>query len=262
MQLNDRREWDIGARDRYYLWTTSQKNIVAGRDAGSGNFRAWGLEFGDLLSQLEGDKLFEEAIRIARGRTLVTRQKLANLFLLLKYWLPSSGPGSIVEFGAYRGGCAAFMAFVANELGLQIEVYALDSFSGMPTTNPDIDLHKGGDFRDTSFLDVVDFGKETGLVNLHFVPGLFEDTAQGVLKTCPPVILAHIDCDIYSSVAYAYDVLKRYIFEGGGYLVFDDPLFGSCLGAFQAVEELVIRRDCLSAEQVFPHLVYRYPPML
>jgi hypothetical protein len=123
-------------------------------------------------------------------------------------------------------------------------------------------LHKGGDFRDTSFEDVVDFGKGTGLVNLHFVPGQFEDTAANVLSDCLPVILAHIDCDIYSSVAYAYDVLKPYMFEGGGFLVFDDPLFGSCLGAFQAVEELVIRRDCLSAEQVFPHLVYRYPPML
>jgi hypothetical protein len=45
----------------------------------------------------------------------------------------------------------------------------------------------------------------------------------------------------------------------GGYIVFDDPLFGSCLGAFQAVEELLIRRDGHSAEQVYPHLLYRYP---
>ncbi|MGC8908947.1 MAG: hypothetical protein ACP5M0_16110 [Desulfomonilaceae bacterium] len=44
-------------------------------------------------------------------------------------------------------------------------------------------------------------------------------------------------------------------------MIFDDPLYGSCLGAFEAVEELVIRNDGLHAEQAFPHLVYRYSPL-
>jgi hypothetical protein len=41
--------------------------------------------------------------------------------------------------------------------------------------------------------------------------------------------------------------------------VFDDPLVSSCLGAFEVIESLVIRRDGLYAEQVYPHLVYRTP---
>jgi hypothetical protein len=33
----------------------------------------------------------------------------------------------------------------------------------------------------------------------------------------------------------------------------------TCLGAIEAVEDLLIRRDSLNAEQVWPHLVFRAP---
>jgi hypothetical protein len=43
----------------------------------------------------------------------------------------------------------------------------------------------------------------------------------------------------------------------GGYLVFDDATVSSCLGATEAVEQILIRRDGLSSEQIFPHFVFR-----
>jgi hypothetical protein len=43
----------------------------------------------------------------------------------------------------------------------------------------------------------------------------------------------------------------------GGYIMLDDPLYSSCIGAFEAVEDVMIRRDGLHAEQVFPHLIFR-----
>ena len=46
-----------------------------------------------------------------------------------------------------------------------------------------------------------------------------------------------------------------------GYIVFDDPLHGSCLGAMQAIEETLLHEDRLFAEQMYPHPVYRYPPV-
>ncbi|MGD0002035.1 MAG: hypothetical protein ABSE21_18210, partial [Bryobacteraceae bacterium] len=73
---------------------------------------------------------------------------------------------------------------------------------------------------------------------------------------CGPVLLAHIDCDIQSAVAYAYDAVKPRMAEGG-YIVFDDAHSPSCLGATEAVEDLVIRRDGLSCEQIAPHFVFR-----
>ena len=45
----------------------------------------------------------------------------------------------------------------------------------------------------------------------------------------------------------------------GGYLAFDDATVSSCLGATEAVESLLIRRDGLNAEQIWPHFVFRAP---
>ena len=60
----------------------------------------------------------------------------------------------------------------------------------------------------------------------------------------------------YSAVAYSYDVTKPYMVDGG-YWVFDDALYSSCIGAMEAIEEVVIQRDGRFAEQSWPHLVYR-----
>jgi len=46
----------------------------------------------------------------------------------------------------------------------------------------------------------------------------------------------------------------------GGYVVFDDAHTSGCLGATEAVEELVIRRDGLHCEQIWPHFVFRVWP--
>ena len=72
------------------------------------------------------------------------------------------------------------------------------------------------------------------------------------------IALAHIDCDVYDSVAYTYKEIKPYLINGG-YLIYDDPLVPTCIGAFEAIEEFLIRKDGLHAEQIFPHLVFRSP---
>ena len=100
--------------------------------------------------------------------------------------------------------------------------------------------------------------KQIGLSNLEFRKGLFQDTAEEVLGEAGAVLLAHIDCDAYSAVAYAYDVVSGFMVPGG-YLVFDDATASTCLGATEAVEERVIRRDGLSSEQIYPQFVFRAP---
>ena len=81
-----------------------------------------------------------------------------------------------------------------------------------------------------------------GLNNLVCVKGLFEDTAPQTLATAGRLALIHIDCDIYSAVVNTYDASKPYMVKGG-YVVLDDPPTSSCLGAFEAMEEVMIRRD-------------------
>jgi GT2 family glycosyltransferase len=88
------------------------------------------------------------------------------------------------------------------------------------------------------------------------VQGRFEEAAPSLLPQIAPITLAHIDCDIRSSVAYSYEAVKPYM-ASGGYIVFDDAQTSSCLGATEAVEDLLIRRDGLNAEQIYPQYVFR-----
>jgi len=45
---------------------------------------------------------------------------------------------------------------------------------------------------------------------------------------------------------------------GAGYYIFDDATTSSCLGATEAAEEVLIQRDHLCSEQIFPHFAFRH----
>ena len=211
---------DLGSMD---------KSLRKGRNPFEGYVRACGLQFGNLVELCRQDEDFQNAIKFAEGRTVVTPHNLMNLFVLFKFFLHKIEPGHIVEFGSYKGGSAMFMAYLAKRFLGDVKVYAFDTFAGMPSTDRQVDVHKAGDFRDTSVGAVRQFAASSGLDNLICVEGRFEQTAPQVLPTVGRVALVHIDCDIYSGVAYSYDASKQYLVKGG-YIVLDDPLTGSCLG--------------------------------
>jgi hypothetical protein len=48
----------------------------------------------------------------------------------------------------------------------------------------------------------------------------------------------------------------------GGYWILDDPMVSDCLGAAEAMEDLLIRRDGLNSEQVYPHYLLFVSPAL
>ena len=97
------------------------------------------------------------------------------------------------------------------------------------------------------------FAARHELNNLTFIEGNFENTVPQALKEIKKVCLAHIDCDLYDSVAFAYEQTKPYLSEGS-YIVFDDPLVPTCIGAFEAIEEMLIRRDGLQSKFSSPCL--------
>jgi hypothetical protein len=79
-----------------------------------------------------------------------------------------------------------------------------------------------------------------------------------VLARAGRVALAHIDCDIQSAVLYSYEVSRPYMVPRG-YYVFDDATVSSCIGATEVVEDVVVARDGLRSEQIYPHFVFRHP---
>ena len=108
----------------------------------------------------------------------------------------------------------------------------------------------------------VDFEKlqariaELELDNLVLVKGFFENTNDSVMKRAKAVCLAHIDCDIATAVRYSYEGVKPFMVDGG-YIAFDDATVSSCIGATEVVEDVLIRRDGLNSEQIWPHYVFR-----
>lgn len=233
-----------------------------GRDIGAGHIRGCWLEFSDLVNkQLSEDPVFTAALGAAYARgSLLPPNKLGNLYLVIRYALRDR-EAHIFEFGSYMGGSAVFMATALKMLGRKAKVFAFDTFDGMPDTDPVRDLHRKGDFADSKFEGLRDYIREHALEShIELVKGRFDETLPGILAADHRPGILHIDCDIYEPIKY---VVRQCIphMQGSGYIILDDPLHGSCLGAFDAVQELLIRELDLTAEQAYPHLVYRYPPL-
>jgi predicted O-methyltransferase YrrM len=248
----------------YPFFFPPENELRKGRSAWDSYARGWGIEFGGLRDDVLGDPVYRESYALANGRTIQAENCRINIFLILKYFLPKllrkNGPGSIVEFGSFRGGSALFCAAVCERLGLDVKVYGLDTFQGMPATDKAIDAHNTGDFGDVDLNELRGYVRQCGLEQrLEFLQGTFEETAPSLLERANPVLFSHIDCDIQSSVAFAWEAVKSHM-RPGGYVVFDDAHASGCLGATEAVEELVIRRDGLNCEQIWPHFVFRAWP--
>jgi predicted O-methyltransferase YrrM len=227
-----------------------------GRNVYEGYQRGWGLQFTDLSKKILNDRLYQEAMELVGARTVLAEKNRMNIFLILKYFLKNLKFGHIVEFGSYLGGNAIFMAYVVDQLYPGMKVYALDTFYGMPKTDTGVDAHGKGDFSDVDLKELRNYIGTIGVTNLELREGLFEDTAPVVMRETGHIRLAHIDCDILSSVSYSYKIVKRYLVKGA-YIVFDDATVSSCVGATEAVEDLVIRRDRMNCEQIYPHFVFR-----
>jgi predicted O-methyltransferase YrrM len=232
------------------------QGLSKGRNPSEGYTRGWGLQFGPLKEKIHADPVYRRALELAQHRTIQSEDNRMNIFLLLRFYLQNLPEGDIIEFGSWKGGSAIFMAAVAKEMGLKSHIWALDTFEGMPETDRSIDMHRKGDFPGVDLNELNSFAEKKGLNNLTFVKGLFEDTAEQVLARARKFSLVHIDCDIRSACAYCYDATRSRMVDGG-YIVFDDALFSTCMGATEVVEDLLIRRDGLNCEQIHPHFVFR-----
>ena len=230
--------------------------IRDGRNVYEGYQRGCGLQFWNLREHILSDKLYVEAYHKAADRTIMSEENRMNIYLILRFFLEKIPHGHIVEYGSYRGGSAIFMAYVINQLAPGTDVYALDTFEGMPETNKKIDAHNKGDFADTDLESFQARIEELNLTNLYPVKGLFQDTNNAVMKKAGTISMAHIDCDIASGVRYAYENVKPHMVEGG-YIVLDDATVSSCIGATEVVEQDLIRKDGLNSEQIWPHYVFR-----
>ena len=195
---------------------------------------------------------FARYFSIAAPRTSVSADRCYVLCTLLKQAL--SIEGDVWECGVYKGGTAAMLARIMQESGTSKKFYLFDTFSGMPETDKERDLHQKGDFADTSAEQVEAYVNAPGIAILR--KGFIPETFSGLESR--RIAFAHIDVDIYKSIMDCMHFIWPRL-SSGGFVVFDDYGFPSCPGALQAVDEFFAntkaRPLCLPTGQavVFKH---------
>ena len=136
--------------------------------------------------------------------------------------------GVVFELGVYKGGSALL---IAQQLSGK-EFHIFDTFSGMPEATVHDNVHKKGDFHDTSVELITKLLKEYNVdIHVGFVPDTFSEVAH-IEKIC----FVHLDLDLYegyrSSLAFVYPRMVT-----GGIILLDDYGADTCLGAKKATDE-------------------------
>lgn len=143
-------------------------------------------------------------------------------------------PGDFVEAGVYRGGTARLLRtlFDLQPNGPPHQLHLFDTFAGMPETDSGRDLHRQGDFSDTSVEAVSSFVGKEDWIRYH--EGFIPETFRGLESM--RIAFAHVDVDIHRSIIDSCTFIYPRLLQGG-IMVFDDYGLSSCPGARAAVDE-------------------------
>jgi O-methyltransferase len=180
----------------------------------------------------ETDEGFQLAMQGVRSRTLVHDPAC---YVLYRAGLTvRSLAGAVAEVGVYRGGTALLLA---RTVGPTRPVHLFDTFTGMPETDPDHDLHRSGDFADTALEQVRSLLSSHPQVRLH--QGFFPSTTAELVESS--FALVHVDVDIRRSVTDACEYFYPRLVPGG-LLVLDDYGWTSTVGARTAADDFFAQR--------------------
>lgn len=172
---------------------------------------------------------FEQIHKQIIGLTLVSEDRCKALFDLAQQ--ANKLKGDVAEIGVYKGGTAKLLALSCPDKA----VHLFDTFQGMPAKDdPSIDIHKEGDFDDTSLEDVQNALSECE--NAKFYQGMFPETVDDTVSE--KFSLVHSDVDLYQCNV---DVLEYFYprMVKGGIIVFDDYEWEGCPGIRKSLEEFL-----------------------
>jgi O-methyltransferase len=178
-----------------------------------------------------------------RGYTMLGCRRGRTLFRLAREVERQNVPGALVDCGVWNGGSTALLSAGAPTR----EVYAFDSFEGLPPSDEELDGQDSVD-RAGWCLGVEDNVREAlqrfgSPEHLHIVKGWFEDSFPREGAAVGPIAVLHADGDWYASVRLTLETFYDRV-SPGGFVAVDD--YGVWSGARQAVDEF---RSARSIEQ-------------
>ena len=197
-----------------------------------------------------GDPEFGSLLTIIRPYTMLSNERLYNLFKQARDLCRRNVAGNFVECGVAAGGSSALLAYVIKQHSTQPrKLFSLDSFSGMPAAT-DRDTHLGITADGTGWGTGTCAAPVQSLLNIcerlavadvvHPIPGYFEDTVPVEKVRLGTIALLHLDGDWYSSTKVVLENLYDQV-TNGGILQIDD--FGFWDGCREAIVEFETARN-------------------
>jgi predicted O-methyltransferase YrrM len=196
------------------------------------------------VCNLELSKVLEKV----KPFTLMSFERLWNLYLLAKRVCEEDIPGNFVECGVCRGGSSALLAWVIKNYSRRPrKLYVFDTFSGMPEPTVDTD-YRGVAANEAGFgastlaapvsenLEVI--ARELGVWDLIVpVPGLFADTLPVYREQVSEIALLHADADWYQSTMDIFRHLYHQVNPRGFIQVDDYQDWQGCAKAVHDFEQ-------------------------
>ena len=185
------------------------------------------------------DEVFWTFLKRCIPYTLLSTEKLYNLYEATVYLCKRKVSGNFVECGVFLGGAVMMMAQTLAHLGVVEKIYLYDTFAGFtkPPTEHDVNFKGGeiGTHRSRSFraqtesnVHLIDYPTDQYVV----VEG---DISETLLHTAPErIALLRLDTDTYETTRDERIHLYPRIVPGG-ILIIDD--YGYSEGARKAVDE-------------------------
>lgn len=206
------------------------------------------------LSQL---KLFLSV----RRHTLVSPERLENVYRLTEKVIADKISGDLVECGVWRGGCVAVMSTVLKKHQSQRKVLMYDSFEGLPepTKEDGSQAENYSGNRSKGKLSSIDKCVATLEVvqelynklnlpweNVVVQKGWFQDTLPKSSKKIGKIAVLRLDGDWYESTKICLDYLYPHVSQGG-YVILDDYYHWE--GCRKALDEFISKHK-LSVELI------------
>ena len=177
----------------------------------------------------------------AKLPSLISTDRLCNL---IKYSALAPKDSYILECGIYQAGSLEVLA----KYNTEHDIVAIDSFEGLPESNPQKDFHRAGEFNEVDFYGITGYFRmlyQRVRIIKGFIPKAFEYFEDNVRFG-----FSHVDLDLYESVKTSCEFIFPHTVSNG-IILFDDYKCKSTRGATEAIDEYFSDKECLFKGELF-----------